>query len=135
MKNRIKDFDDNFPPEDNSDDEPIEYDDPGDIFKMLQEMMSDLLNHKLFDSSNDEEIKNKYIEECQKVVDGLPQQTCKFCGNPYYKVIKDGFTTTVHPTGFACHWCNYNLYNQYYSFIRFSRANSRGTYSEKILPN
>ena len=103
MKNRIKKNDEN--PDEN----------PDDILKKIHDMLDSVIHHKLFDDYHDDKIADKYMEEVQKTLDELTRKVCKSCGNPYYTVTTEyGIKTTMHPSGLACHWCNYVIYSGYF---------------------
>jgi hypothetical protein len=124
MKNRIKNFDNNGIP-----------DEPEDLLEIISGIIGGVLNQKLFDFGKNADEMKLYEEELKKVINKFPVKICEKCGNPYYIIKSNKITTTFHPSGLACHWCNFNIYNSYYYYLRNIRASRLGTFAEKNIYN
>jgi len=141
MKNRIdnfynsdEEFDEEFDDEFYESDNEAAKEAAAEFFDIISDMVEGVSENLLFDDNKNEENLEKYREAMEQLAESLPKTVCENCGNVYYAV--EGVTkNTVHPSGAACHWCNYGFYLVYYRNIRDKRATARGTYAENNIYN
>jgi len=129
MKNRFKDYfedDENKKPEEQKKN-------PDDFMNIISEILNNISNHLAFSGENNNAVQKKYGEEIAKLIDGLPEHICKHCGNPYHIMGHGIVKTTLHPTGFACHWCNHALAMSYYNELVYRRGGLKRLYDEEPI--